>query len=89
MIKKPTLIVLLCAVVLGGLVYYFDWKRGNEEKPAVNCFEARIFNSCIRYHVDYIRSSRRSGYAADSLGKERRHLEYRPADCNTSRSAHG
>ena len=35
MIKKPTLIVLLCAVVLGGLVYYFDWKKGNEEKPAV------------------------------------------------------
>lgn len=36
MIKKPTLIVLLCAVVLGGLVYYFDWKKGNEEKPAIN-----------------------------------------------------
>lgn len=36
MIKKPTIIVLLCAVVLGGLVYYFDWKRGNEEKPAIN-----------------------------------------------------
>lgn len=36
MIKKPTLIVLLCAIVLGGLVYYFDWKKGNEVKPAVN-----------------------------------------------------
>ena len=36
MIKKPTIVVLLCAVILGGLVYYFDWKRGNEEKPAVN-----------------------------------------------------
>ncbi|HEV3482687.1 MAG TPA: DUF4340 domain-containing protein [Candidatus Acidoferrales bacterium] len=36
MIKKPTIIVLLSAVVLGGLVYYFDWKRGNEEKPAIN-----------------------------------------------------
>jgi hypothetical protein len=36
MIKKPTIIVLLCAIVLGGLVYYFDWKRGNEEKPAIN-----------------------------------------------------
>jgi hypothetical protein len=36
MIKKPTLIVLLCALVLGGLVYYFDWKKGNEEKPAFN-----------------------------------------------------
>jgi hypothetical protein len=36
MIKKPTIIVLLCAIALGGLVYYFDWKRGNEEKPAIN-----------------------------------------------------
>jgi len=36
MIKKPTLIVLLCAIILGGLVYYFDWKKGNEVKPAVN-----------------------------------------------------
>jgi hypothetical protein len=35
MIKKPTLIVLLCAVILGGLVYYFDWKKDNEAKPAV------------------------------------------------------
>src|SRR5690242_16481259 len=35
MIKKPTLIVLLCAVILGGLVYYFDWKKGNEATPAV------------------------------------------------------
>lgn len=36
MIKKPTIVVLLCAILIGGLVYYFDWKRGNEEKPAVN-----------------------------------------------------
>jgi hypothetical protein len=35
MIKKTTLLVLVCAVVLGGLVYYFDWKKGNEVKPAV------------------------------------------------------
>src|SRR5271168_3236456 len=34
MIKKTTLLVLLCAVVLGGVVYYFDWKRGAKEKPA-------------------------------------------------------
>lgn len=33
MIKKNTLIVLLCAVVLGGAVYYFDWKRNAAEKP--------------------------------------------------------
>jgi hypothetical protein len=34
MIKKSTLIVVLCTVVLGALVYYFDWKRGNKEKPS-------------------------------------------------------
>lgn len=33
MIKKPTLIILLCAVVLGVAVYYFDWKRSQNEKP--------------------------------------------------------
>ena len=32
MIKKNTLFVLLCAVVLGGAVYYFDWKRNAAEK---------------------------------------------------------
>ncbi len=34
MIKKSTLLVLLCAALLGGAVYYFDWKRGSVEKPA-------------------------------------------------------
>jgi hypothetical protein len=33
MIRKTTLILILCAVVLGAAVYYFDWKRGNEKKP--------------------------------------------------------
>ncbi|HXO88306.1 MAG TPA: DUF4340 domain-containing protein [Candidatus Acidoferrales bacterium] len=33
MVKKPTLIVLLCAIVLGAAVYYFDWKKGSEKKP--------------------------------------------------------
>ncbi|MGD0957397.1 MAG: DUF4340 domain-containing protein [Candidatus Acidiferrales bacterium] len=33
MIKKPTLIILICAVALGAAVYFFDWKRGNEKKP--------------------------------------------------------
>jgi hypothetical protein len=33
MIKKTTLIVLLCAVALGAGVYYFDWKKGSEKKP--------------------------------------------------------
>lgn len=27
MIKKPTLIVLLCAAILGGVAYYFNWKQ--------------------------------------------------------------
>lgn len=34
MIKKPTLLVLLLAVGLGAVVYYFDWRHANEEKPA-------------------------------------------------------
>jgi hypothetical protein len=33
MIKKSTLILLLCAVALAAGVYYFDWKRANEKKP--------------------------------------------------------
>jgi Domain of unknown function (DUF4340) len=36
MIKKPTLILLLCAIVLGVGVYYFDWKRSQNEKPPVD-----------------------------------------------------
>jgi hypothetical protein len=34
MIKKTTLLVLLCAAALGAGVYYFDWKKGTEPKPA-------------------------------------------------------
>jgi hypothetical protein len=34
MIKRPTLIVLICAVALGAAVYFFDWKRGSDKKPA-------------------------------------------------------
>jgi uncharacterized protein DUF4340 len=34
MIKKTTLLILLCAVTLGAAVYYFDWKKSNEPKPA-------------------------------------------------------
>jgi len=33
MIKKPTLILLVFAVALGLAVYYFDWKRSQNEKP--------------------------------------------------------
>jgi Domain of unknown function (DUF4340) len=32
MIRKSTLLVLLIALLLGGAVYYFDWKRGEKEK---------------------------------------------------------
>jgi hypothetical protein len=31
MIKKPTLIVLLVAIIAGAAAYYFDWKRGQKE----------------------------------------------------------
>ena len=34
MIRKTTVLVLLCAAALGAGVYYFDWKRGQSE-PAV------------------------------------------------------
>jgi hypothetical protein len=32
MIKKPTLIVLLCALLLAGGVYFFDYRRSLKEK---------------------------------------------------------
>jgi hypothetical protein len=34
MIKKPTLILLLCAIALGVGAYYFDYKRSLNPKPA-------------------------------------------------------
>lgn len=34
MIKKPTLILLVIAIALGLAVYYFDWKRSQNIKPA-------------------------------------------------------
>jgi hypothetical protein len=36
MIKKTTLLILICAVALGAAVYYFDWKKGSEPKPAAD-----------------------------------------------------
>jgi len=33
-LRKTTLIVIVCAVALGAAVYYWDWKRGQAEKPA-------------------------------------------------------
>jgi hypothetical protein len=36
MIKKTTLLVVLCAAVLGAAVYYFDWKHDGEKKPAAD-----------------------------------------------------
>jgi hypothetical protein len=32
MIRKSTLIILLIALLAGGAVYYFDWKRGEKQK---------------------------------------------------------
>jgi Domain of unknown function (DUF4340) len=34
MIKKPTLIVLVCAVFLGGAVYYFQWRKSKNSSAA-------------------------------------------------------
>jgi hypothetical protein len=34
MIRKPTLLVLLCAVILGGVVYYLDWKNNDNTKSS-------------------------------------------------------
>jgi hypothetical protein len=33
MVKKPTLILLIIAIAAGLAVYYFDWKRSQNEKP--------------------------------------------------------
>ncbi len=40
MIKKPTLIILLCAFALGAAVYFFDWKRDQNPKPAADASRA-------------------------------------------------
>ena len=40
MIKKPTLVVLVCAILLGGVYYYFNRKGGDAEKPAAETFNA-------------------------------------------------
>lgn len=34
MIKKPTLIVLVCAIILGGAVYYFQWRKSKNPSAA-------------------------------------------------------
>ena len=36
MVKKPTLILLVIAIAAGLAVYYFDWKRSQNEKPAAD-----------------------------------------------------
>src|ERR1700675_1034348 len=58
MIKKTTLLALLCAIVLGGAVYYLDWKRGEKEKPPENTsklafsFQASDISSLVLAHPD-------------------------------------
>ncbi|HTU35723.1 MAG TPA: DUF4340 domain-containing protein [Candidatus Acidoferrum sp.] len=34
MIKKPTLIVVVCAIILGGAVYYFQWRKSKNPSAA-------------------------------------------------------
>jgi hypothetical protein len=56
MIKKTTLLVLLCAIALGGAAYYFDWKKGNEAKPSTDAtkpafsFQASDVTSLVLAH---------------------------------------
>jgi hypothetical protein len=56
MIKKTTLLALLCAIVLGGAVYYLDWKRGEKEKPSEDTsklafsFQAADISSLVLAH---------------------------------------
>jgi hypothetical protein len=45
MVKKPTLIVLLCAIVLGAAVYYFDWKKAEEKNLAPTDTSKPVFSS--------------------------------------------
>jgi hypothetical protein len=61
MIKKPTLIVLLVAIIAGAAVYYFDWKRGQKEaesatadpsKPAFSVQPEDISSLTISYPAD-------------------------------------
>jgi Domain of unknown function (DUF4340) len=61
MIKKPTLIVLLVAIIAGAAAYYFDWKRGQKEaenapadstKPAFSLKSDDISALTISYPAD-------------------------------------
>jgi hypothetical protein len=61
MIKKSTLIILLAAVILGAVAYYFDWKRGQKEaenspadaaKPAFTLQADDISSLTISYPAD-------------------------------------
>ncbi len=40
MIKKPTLIVLVCAIVLGGVYYYMNWHDTKAAKSAPSIFKS-------------------------------------------------
>src|SRR5271155_1419045 len=51
MLKKTTLLVLFCAVVLGAGAYYFDWKRGQNEKPAEDASKP-----AFSFHAEDIKS---------------------------------
>lgn len=57
MIKKPTLIVLVCAIILGGAVYYFQWRKsknpsaaaGDNGKPAFSLKSSDVAGLAILY----------------------------------------
>ncbi|MFZ3215560.1 MAG: DUF4340 domain-containing protein [Candidatus Acidiferrales bacterium] len=61
MIKRSTLIVLIAAIVLGASVYYFDWRRSQQEaekppadktKPAFSLQASDISSLTISYPAD-------------------------------------
>jgi Domain of unknown function (DUF4340) len=72
MVKKPTLIVLLCAIVLGVAVYYFDWKKGNEKKPDTADTSKPVFTSFQGSDIKSFTISRPAQSATPAIQFEKR-----------------
>jgi Domain of unknown function (DUF4340) len=72
MIKKPTWIVLLCAVVLAAAVYYFDWKKGQEKKPDATDTSKPVFSGFQPSDIASFTLSRPGEPSAPSIRLEKR-----------------
>ena len=72
MVKKPTLIVLFCAIVLGAAVYYFDWKKGSEKKPDSADTSKPVFTSFQGSDIRSITISHPSQPASPPMQLEKR-----------------